>query len=220
MAAQLDTPDGQALYKQRKAIIEPVFAQLFARFGRTLNYRGDMVETEIHLWAAVHNMLKAIRARRQRQGGHKPAAAAAQRPPRPRSGAPRPQARTTPGSSPELTRRTASRRREPRSGQPEQQPGHAGHPGRPATHKSCDSLDRSRCHPRCRRPRWGALPGRSSSGVTSFSLFVGDLCCRVSRMPGPEGEAAPWPMPSTEIDEPTPLAPHGPACGAKTTGGD
>ena len=40
MAARLDTPEGQAIYKQRKAIIEPVFAQLFARFGRTLHYRG------------------------------------------------------------------------------------------------------------------------------------------------------------------------------------
>jgi hypothetical protein len=82
MAARLDTPEGQALYKRRKAIIEPVFAQLFARFGRTLNYRGDMVTTELHLWAAVHNMLKAIRARasreqRARQGAARLAAAAA-----------------------------------------------------------------------------------------------------------------------------------------------
>jgi transposase len=67
MAAKLDTPDGRAVYKQRKAIIEPVFAQLFARFGRTLHYRGDMVTTEICLWAAVHNMLKAIGARARRE---------------------------------------------------------------------------------------------------------------------------------------------------------
>ena len=67
MAAKLDTPGGRAVYKQRKAIIEPVFAQLFARFGRTLHYRGDMAETEIHLRAAVHNMLKAIRARTRRE---------------------------------------------------------------------------------------------------------------------------------------------------------
>ena len=67
MAARLDTPEGRAVYKQRKAIIEPVFAQLFARFGRTLHYRGDMVTTEIRLWAAVHNMLKAIRARTRRE---------------------------------------------------------------------------------------------------------------------------------------------------------
>ena len=77
MAAKLDTPDGRALYKQRKAIIEPVFAQLFARFGRTLHYRGDMVDTEIHLWAAVHNMLKAIRARRERQAAARSAPVAA-----------------------------------------------------------------------------------------------------------------------------------------------
>jgi transposase len=67
MAARLGTPEGRALYKQRKAIIEPVFAQLFNRFGRALNYRGDLVATEIHLQAAVHNMLKAIRARARRQ---------------------------------------------------------------------------------------------------------------------------------------------------------
>src|SRR5215469_9217900 len=74
MAAKLDTPEGRAVYKQRKAIIEPVFAQLFARFGRTLNYRGDMVATEIHLWAAVHNMLKAIRARARREQRERQAA--------------------------------------------------------------------------------------------------------------------------------------------------
>jgi len=79
MAARLDSPEGQALYKQRKAIIEPVFAQLFARFGRTLHYRGEMVTTEVHLWAAAHNILKAIRARgrRERQGAARPAPAAA-----------------------------------------------------------------------------------------------------------------------------------------------
>src|SRR6266702_564777 len=38
MAARLDTPEGRALHKQRKAIIEPVFAQLSARFGRALLY--------------------------------------------------------------------------------------------------------------------------------------------------------------------------------------
>ncbi|HEV3294759.1 MAG TPA: transposase [Streptosporangiaceae bacterium] len=75
MAAKLDTPEGRALYKQRKAIIEPVFAQLFARFGRTLHYRGDMVSTEIHLWAAVHNTLKAIRARTRREHRERQAAA-------------------------------------------------------------------------------------------------------------------------------------------------
>jgi transposase len=82
MAAKLGTPEGQALYRQRKAIIEPLFAQLFARFGRTLNYRGDMAGTELQLWAAVHNTLKVIRARARREtrerravAGPRPAAA-------------------------------------------------------------------------------------------------------------------------------------------------
>ena len=74
MTAKLDTPEGRAACKQRKAIIEPVFAQLFARFGRTLHYRGDMVTTEICLWAAVHNMLKAIRARARREQRERQAA--------------------------------------------------------------------------------------------------------------------------------------------------
>ena len=73
--ARLDTPEGRAVYKQRKAIIEPVFAQLFARFGRTLHYRGDMVTTEIHLQAADCNTLKAIRARTRREQRERQAAA-------------------------------------------------------------------------------------------------------------------------------------------------
>jgi transposase len=64
MTARLDTPRGKALYRQRAAIIEPVFAQLFARLGRQLNYRGTRVDLELHLWAATHNFLKAIRAHR------------------------------------------------------------------------------------------------------------------------------------------------------------
>jgi transposase len=63
MAAKLDTPEGKAAYKQRAAIIEPVFAQLFARLGHHLNYRGQRADLELHLWAASHNLLKAIRAR-------------------------------------------------------------------------------------------------------------------------------------------------------------
>ncbi len=64
MTDRLDTPEGKALYKQRSGIIEPVFAQLFARLGRHLNYRGTRTDLELHLWAASHNLLKAIRARR------------------------------------------------------------------------------------------------------------------------------------------------------------
>lgn len=62
MTARLDTPEGKALYKRRSAMIEPVFAQLFARLGRDLNYRDTKVDLELHLWAASHNLLKAIRA--------------------------------------------------------------------------------------------------------------------------------------------------------------
>ena len=61
MAAKLATPAGTALYKKRGAIIKPVFAQLFNRLGRDLHYRGDRVSLELHLWAASHNYLKAIR---------------------------------------------------------------------------------------------------------------------------------------------------------------
>jgi transposase len=61
MATRLDTPEGKALYRQRAGIIEPVFAQLFARLGRDLHYRDTKVDLELHLWAASHNFLKAIR---------------------------------------------------------------------------------------------------------------------------------------------------------------
>jgi hypothetical protein len=66
MAARLDTPQGKALYKRRAGIIEPVFAQLFARLGRDLHYRDTKVDLELHLWAATHNLLKAIRAQARR----------------------------------------------------------------------------------------------------------------------------------------------------------
>ena len=32
-----------------------------------LNYRGDLADAELHLWAASHNLLKAITARQARQ---------------------------------------------------------------------------------------------------------------------------------------------------------
>jgi transposase len=66
MAARLDTPEGKALYKRRAGMIEPVFAQLFNRLGRDLHYRDAKVDLELHLWAASHNLLKAIRARARR----------------------------------------------------------------------------------------------------------------------------------------------------------
>jgi transposase len=65
MAARLGTAEGKAIYRQRSAIIEPVFAQLFHRLGRHLNYRDAKTDLELHLWAASHNLLKAIRAQAQ-----------------------------------------------------------------------------------------------------------------------------------------------------------
>jgi len=65
MADRLAEPDNHTLYKQRAAIIEPLFAQLFARFGRTLHRRGDAAITELHLWAITHNLLKIIRHRQR-----------------------------------------------------------------------------------------------------------------------------------------------------------
>jgi transposase len=76
MAAKLDTPAGKALYRQRAGIIEPVFAQLFARLGTRLNYRDQRTSLELHLWAASHNFLKAIRAR-QRHAARQPTTAPA-----------------------------------------------------------------------------------------------------------------------------------------------
>jgi transposase len=72
MAARLDAPEGKALYRRRAGIIEPVFAQLFARLGRDLHYRDTKVDLELHLWAASHNLLKAIRAQ-ARQAATTPA---------------------------------------------------------------------------------------------------------------------------------------------------
>lgn len=65
MDIRLAEPDNSKLYKRRGAIIEPLFAQLFARFGRSLNARDDAVETELHLWAITHNLLKIGRARQR-----------------------------------------------------------------------------------------------------------------------------------------------------------
>lgn len=75
MTARLDTPEGKAVYRKRGATIEPVFAQLTSRLGRTLHYRGHLADAELNLWAASHNLLKAITARTARAS--QPARAAA-----------------------------------------------------------------------------------------------------------------------------------------------
>ena len=69
MAARLATPAGQKLYKRRAALVEPAFAQLFARFGRYVNYRGrDAVDAEVKLLGAVHNLGKLLDFRRRQPG--------------------------------------------------------------------------------------------------------------------------------------------------------
>jgi transposase len=66
MAARLATPAGKKLYQRRAALVEPAFAQFFARFGRYLNYRGrDAADTEIKLLATVHNLGKLLEHRRR-----------------------------------------------------------------------------------------------------------------------------------------------------------
>jgi transposase len=75
MSARLSTPEGRELCKQRAATIEPVFAQLTQRLGRTLSFRGHLADAELALWAASHNILKAISARTRRLSH--PAASAA-----------------------------------------------------------------------------------------------------------------------------------------------
>ena len=66
MAARLATPAGKKLYARRAALVEPAFAQFFARFGRHVSYRGrNAVDTEIKLLATVHNLGKLLDHRRR-----------------------------------------------------------------------------------------------------------------------------------------------------------
>jgi transposase len=66
MAARLATPAGKRLYARRAALVEPAFAQFYARFGRYLNYRGrDGADTEIKLLGTVHNLAKLLDHRRR-----------------------------------------------------------------------------------------------------------------------------------------------------------
>jgi transposase len=66
MAARLATPAGKKLYKRRAGLVEPAFAQLFARFGRYVNCRGhDAADAEVKLLGAVHNLAKLFEHRRR-----------------------------------------------------------------------------------------------------------------------------------------------------------
>jgi transposase len=65
MRAKLRTPMGEAIYRRRKAIIEPVFAYIKDRRGfRRFSFRGlAKVSAEWSLICLTHNLLKLYRAR-------------------------------------------------------------------------------------------------------------------------------------------------------------
>ena len=69
MKQKLKTGKGQALYKMRKAIVEPVFGQIKAARGiRAFLLRGlEKVQAEWKLICATHNLLKLFRAGRRLQ---------------------------------------------------------------------------------------------------------------------------------------------------------
>lgn len=64
MAAKLQTPTGDALYRRRKATVEPVFGQIKeARHFRRFLLRGlEKVRAEWALICAAHNLLKLFRS--------------------------------------------------------------------------------------------------------------------------------------------------------------
>jgi len=65
MREKLQSPAGQALYKMRKAIVEPVFGQIKERRGfRRFSFRGlEKVSAEWTLIALTHNLLKLFKAK-------------------------------------------------------------------------------------------------------------------------------------------------------------
>ena len=64
MKEKLQTAAGKALYKLRKAIVEPVFGQLKAVRGlRGFSMRGlEKVKAEWQIMCLTHNLLKLFRA--------------------------------------------------------------------------------------------------------------------------------------------------------------
>lgn len=63
MAHRLATDEGKKLYKKRAGTVEPVFAHLFGRIGKHLNYRGTSIHAELSLLATGHNLRKIIKHR-------------------------------------------------------------------------------------------------------------------------------------------------------------
>lgn len=61
MTDRFTQPGAADTYKQRGALVEPGFAQFFARFGRTITRRGTpAADAEIHLLATAFNLAKLI----------------------------------------------------------------------------------------------------------------------------------------------------------------
>ncbi len=73
MLDKLRTPAGQAIYKMRKAVVEPVFGQIKARQGfRGFSFRGrEKVAAEWQIVCLTHNLLKLFRAGLRPQSAEK-----------------------------------------------------------------------------------------------------------------------------------------------------
>ena len=64
MHAKLTQPENRAIYRQRKAVVEPVFGQIKeARGFRRFHRRGlDAARTEWAFECTCHNLLKVYRS--------------------------------------------------------------------------------------------------------------------------------------------------------------
>jgi transposase len=64
MRQKLSSPEGQAVYKMRKAVVEPVFGQIKERWGfRRFLFRGlKKVQAEWQIICLTHNLLKLFQA--------------------------------------------------------------------------------------------------------------------------------------------------------------
>lgn len=73
MLDKLRTPAGQAIYKMRKAVVEPVFGQIKERRGfRGFSFRGrEKVAAEWQIVCLTHNLLKLFRAGLRPQSAEK-----------------------------------------------------------------------------------------------------------------------------------------------------
>jgi hypothetical protein len=63
MSERMATEEGQAIYEQRKVIVEPVFGQIKTGGFQGFSVRGKQrVEGEFSLVCTVHNLKKILRA--------------------------------------------------------------------------------------------------------------------------------------------------------------